>query len=273
MAHTISNAWFWSDEPNAETWQVGRFATNLNTLYEWGVNQNRNKFFQNASFLMLPNSSTLYVFGSREGRKIGTGGEADGVYLRRVQYDKAFNHSTWEYYGYSGGRWAWGSDVQPTPIIRPITPGGWIGELNVQYIGGKVVLMYSDMTAGAVALTADRPDGVWTDPVVTVTRAQEVSQYAPSPHPWNTSLEDAYLHLSSWKSATNPFTGKKVTLDYCTYGYRASLVADQSPQARALSEESETLAVDTSVMGREDAAAYTRRVAEASREVGNGGPS
>lgn len=269
MAHTISNAWFWSDEENAETWQLGRFAKNLSMLYEWGANENRNAYFQNASFLMMPNDNHLYVFGSREGRKIGTGAEADGVYLRRAHYDQCFAHDTWEYWGFTGGRWQWGKNVQPTPILRPLTPGGWIGELNVQHIGGKVVLMYSDMVAGAVALTADTPDGVWSDPVVTVGRVAQPAQYAPSAHPWNDDLNDAYFHLSSWKQIPNPLTGKNTSLDYCTYGYRASLIAEESPQARALNHESETLSVDTSVMGPEDASAYLSRVAAASAEVGN----
>lgn len=269
MCHTISNAWFWSDEPNAETWQVGRFAKNMGTLYEWGSSENRNAYFQNASFLMMPNDNHLYVFGSREGRKIGTGAQADGVYLRRAHYDQCFAHDTWEYWGFSGGKWQWGKNIQPTPVLRPLTPGGWIGELNVQYIGGKVVLMYSDMVAGAVALTADSPDGVWSDPVVTVSRAQEPSQYAPSPHPWNTDLTDAYLHISSWKQIPNPLAGKSISLDYGTYGYRASLVAEQSPQARDLSHESEVLSVDTSVMGAEDLAAYHQRIVQASVEAGN----
>lgn len=271
MAHTISNAWFWSDDMHAETWTEGRFAKNLRMLYEWGSNENRNKFFQNASFLMLPNDDRLYVFGSREGRKIGTGSEADGVYLRRAHYDQCFAHDTWEYFGYSGGKWQWGKNVTPTPILRPLTPGGFIGELNAQYIAGKVVLTYSDSGMGAVALTADRPDGVWSDPTVMVTRIQSPAQYAPSAHPWNKSLEDAYLHLSTWASVPNPVAiwdqraAKMISLNYGTDGYRVSLVSEDVSESRSMSSQS--LGLDTSDMKTDELTRTLGRIADASAEA------
>lgn len=271
MCWTISNAWFWSDEPNAEEWQVGRFADDLSTLYEWGSHEGRNQFFQNASFLMLPGDDQLYVFGSREGRKVGTGDQADGIYLRRAHYDQCFSNDTWEYWGFSGGRWQWGRDVQPTPILRPITPGGFIGELNVQLIADKVVLTYDDTALGAVALVADRPDGVWSDPTVLVSRTQSVAQYAPSAHPWNRNLEDAYLHLSSWASVPNPAAiwdhnaPATISLNYCAEGWRVNLISDDSANTRT--ETSQSLGLDTSTMSAEDAAAAIRRVAHASVEA------
>lgn len=265
MCYTISNAWFWSDEPNADSWQVGRYRDNLARLYEWDVWDARGKYFQNASFLMLPNDDHLYVFGSREGRKIGVGTEADGVYLRRAHYNNCFTDNQWEYWGYSGGRWQWSTNITPTAILRPLTPAGFIGELNAQYIGGKVVLTHSDSAIGAVALTADRPDGVWSDPTVLVTRVQSPAQYAPSAHPWNTNLEDAYFHLSSWASVPNPVTGGSTSLNYCTQGWRGSLVSEQTTAARTLSSKS--LSLDTSTMDPAEQTKAIRRVLDASAEA------
>lgn len=88
MCHTISNVWFWSDEPNADAWQLGRYRDDLSRVYEWGSRDIRGRYFQNASFLMLPGDDRLYVFGSREGRTTGTGARSDGVYLRRAHYDR-----------------------------------------------------------------------------------------------------------------------------------------------------------------------------------------
>lgn len=285
MCHTISNSWWWSDEPHAENWQVGRFAKNLNTLYEWGAHEGRNKYFQNASFLMMPGDNRLYVFGSREGRKIGFGDQADGVYLRRAHYDQCFAHDTWEYFGYSGGKWQWGKNVQPTPIIKPLTPGSWIGELNAQYIDGRVVVTYSDSTRGAVAHVSDRPDGVYSAPTVLVSRIQSNFQYAPSAHPWSPSLEDAYLHLSSWAQIPATPVSKARSINYCTQGYRVSLVSDKPSTgggsgggiigssllgARGLPQITETSparCVDTEALTEAQCAAYTDAVLAASKEA------
>ncbi|WP_066583933.1 DUF4185 domain-containing protein [Corynebacterium provencense] len=263
MCWTISNAWFWSDEPNADTWQVGRYRDNLNRLYEWDVWDARGKFFQNASFLMMPNDDNLYVFGSREGRKTGVGTEADGVYLRRAHYNNCFTDTEWEYWGWTGDRWEWGKNITPTPILQPLTPGGFIGELNVQRIAGKIVLTYADTVAGSVALTADRPDGVWSAPTVLVSRVQSAAQYAPSVHPWNTNLEDAYFHLSAWPQISVPGVFQ-TSLAYCTQGWRGSLVSD-SGIVGSLSTKS--LSLDTSTMNRDDAARAIQRVIDASAEV------
>lgn len=271
MCHTISNAWFWSDEPNADTWQVGRFREDLSRLYEWGVNEGRNSFFQNASFLMLPNDNMLYVFGSREGRKIGFGAEADGVYLRRVRYDLAFKNEDWEYWGYTGSQWEWGKNVQPTPILRPITPGGFIGELNAQYVAGKVVLTYSDTLLGAVALVSDRPDGIWSAPTVLVSRLRSLAQYAPSVHPWNTNLNDAYFHLSSWQSIPNivklwdPSQPAMISLNYCTQGWRGSLVSE--PVAQAVAETAKFRGLDVQDASVEERDAVVRKIMASSAEV------
>lgn len=232
MCHTVSNAWFRSTDPDAGTWQVAEVAGRPGTPFEWGPQERRGRYFQNASLLMVPGDDHLYVFGSREGRKLGTGDEADGVYLRRARWDRCLDPRAWEYYGVSGragrsGRRRWGRRVRPTPLLRPLTPGGHIGELNAQYVAGTVVLTYVDAGLGAVALTAEHPAAPWSDPTVVVSRAQSPALYAPSVHPWTTDLRDAYLHLSSWLSVPDPVTGELSTVNYCTEGWRVSLVPEQ----------------------------------------------
>ncbi|MGZ7352684.1 DUF4185 domain-containing protein, partial [Streptococcus pyogenes] len=100
------------------------------------------------------------------------------------------------------------------------TPEGAIGEINAQYIHGKVVLTYCDEKRGVIVRLADRPDALWTKSREIVTRLQEPSLYAPSIHPWSPSLEDAYLHLSSWRQ----WDGR--TIDYCARGYRVNLTGN-----------------------------------------------
>lgn len=238
MCRTISNAWFVSEDEQAEHWHP---AVNEDTgagsrqaardsapdrLYEWGSRENRNRYFQNSTFVMVPGEDNLYVFGSREGRKLGFGSEADGVYLRRARWDRCLSHSGWEYFGWSGGRWRWGTDVWPTPLFRPVTPGGHIGELNAQVVGGRVVLTYVDTVLGAVALTAGRPDGAWSAPTVIVSRRQSPCLYAPSVHPWTTDLQDAYLHLSTWQSEPDPGSGRPRSLNYGVQGWQVALESE-----------------------------------------------
>lgn len=135
------------------------------------------------------------------------------------------------------------------------------------------------MTLGSVALTADRPDGVWSDPVVICSRIQEPAGYAPSVHPWNDNLEDAYFHNSSWQQVPDPVWAvqhpwetlhgdkRMISVDYCTKGYRGSLVAEASPQAAEVTEKSRVLSVDTHAMSADECGAYVRRVQDASAEV------
>lgn len=234
MCHTVSNAWFRSTDPDAGTWRVAEVDGRPGVPFEWGVEEPYGRYFQNASLLLLPGDDHLHVLGSREGRKLGHGDEADGVYLRRARWDRCLDPRAWEYYGVGGGLFSggrdgrprWGRRVRPVPVVTPLTQGGHIGELDVQYVAGTVVLTYVDVVAGAVALTAQRPEGPWSAPTVLVSREQSPALYAPSVHPWTTDLRDAYLHLSSWLSVPDPVTGELSTVNYCTEGWRVSLVPE-----------------------------------------------
>lgn len=195
MCWTISAAWFWSADKHAETWDVCRHEDDLGRLYEW-ENKGRDALFQNNTMVMVDPEGTkdpnVYVFGTPEGRK------ADGgIYLRRAHWQHLCNDSAWEFWGWTGKRWEWGKDVQPTPILSPSVKGTAIGEVNVQVIEGVLVLAYLDGPLGAVTRTAVAPDAVWTDPQVHATMLTAPNLYAPSVHPYST-LAKPYMHLSQW---------------------------------------------------------------------------
>ncbi|WP_217270751.1 DUF4185 domain-containing protein, partial [Enterococcus faecalis] len=72
------------------------------------------------------------------------GADKSGVYLRRCHWKHLWERSKWEFWGWTGSRWEWGTKVWPTPILKPFLPGGSIGEINAQWLGGKVRLTYMD---------------------------------------------------------------------------------------------------------------------------------
>lgn len=260
MCHTISNCWFWSDEPHAENWQLARHANDLGRVYEW-ANSGRDALFQNATFLMVPGDENVYVFGTREGRHTKS-----EIFLRRCHWTRLTDDAAWEFWGFVNGRWQWGHDVQPTPIIQSHTPFSAIGEINAQYIAGKVVLTYCDGIMGSVAVVADRPDSVWSDPTILVTPAQSPMQYAPSVHPWNTNLEDSYFHLSSWLQMPNPLAPDlKEHLNYCVQGWRGSLVSENIFKPRTLA--SRFLGMNTGNLSRDAADKAREKIAAATREA------
>lgn len=197
MCETISTAWFWSSEKHAEHWEPCRHANNLNKLYEW-PNAGKGKWFQNTTMVMMdPDGKKdphVYVFGTPAGRWKGAGA---GIYLRRAHWQHMCNDTAWEYWGWTGSKWEWGKNVNPTPILSPTTKGTPIGEINAQVIDGVVVLAYVDGPAGTVTRTALAPDNVWTDPQVHITYPDAPAQYAPSVHPYST-LDAPFVHLSQW---------------------------------------------------------------------------
>ncbi|MBY0797885.1 DUF4185 domain-containing protein [Corynebacterium parakroppenstedtii] len=260
MCHTISNCWFWSDEPHAENWQLARHAGDLNRVYEW-ANSGRDALFQNATFLMVPGDENVYVFGTREGRHLRS-----EIFLRRCHWTRLTDDSAWEFWGFTGGRWQWGHDVQPTPILKGVGVGSAIGEINAQYIAGKVVLTYNDGALGSVAVVADRPDSVWSSPTILVSLVQSSMQYAPSVHPWNSNLEDSYFHLSSWLHGPNLLAGGRVDhVNYCTQGWRGSLVSQNILEPRSL--KSRFLGLSTDNMSRDEADKLRQSIADASAEA------
>lgn len=195
MAWTLSNAWFWSADKHAESWDVCRHAKDLGRVYEW-ENKGRDAMFQNSTMVMMdPDGKKdpyVYVFGTPEGRKVD-----GGIYLRRAPWQHLCDDSAWEFWRWDGKAWGWSKSGNPTAILRPTVKGSAIGEVNAQVIDGVVVLAYLDGPLGAVTRTAVRPDSVWTNPQVHATMLTAPNLYAPSVHPYST-LDKPYMHLSQW---------------------------------------------------------------------------
>lgn len=209
MCRTHGVAWYWSNQKDAEDWQVCRHAGNLGKLYEW-PNRGWEFFFQNTSMIMMPGDPYVYVFGTPEGRYYGPGA---GIYLRRAPWDKLTDDRAWQFWAFLDGKWQWQNRIAPSPILKP--RGGSIGEIDAKVIEGKVVLAYVDGKFDAVARVADRPDAPWSAPKVLVSRSFIVNMYAPSIHPWST-LRNAYINLSEWNVPKNTVYG--------VHGFSGSLV-------------------------------------------------
>lgn len=110
----------------------------------------------------------------------------------------------------------------PTPILKPFLPGGSIGEINAQWLGGKVRLTYMDGMLGATCRTADAPDAPWSLPRIIATDVP--APYAPSLHPWNTVMESAAFTISSWPHNGNHHEA------YGCYTYTANIEPPQLPK-------------------------------------------
>lgn len=206
MCWTLSNAFFYSDEPHGEVWYPARTVGDLGRVYEWPKTDPIGFKFQNVSMIMTdPTGESdpyVYIFGTPEGRHTGP---AAGIYLRRVHWAKMWDNSAYEQWGFVGGAWKWGADVVPTPILKPSIKGQTIGEINAQVIEGRVVLAYCDGMIGAVTRVATRPDAVWTDPQLHANHIIAPAMYAPSIHPYST-LDAPYMHLSQWHE-NHPIAG------------------------------------------------------------------
>lgn len=180
-----------SHQRDAEVWEPTRWQdvtggpVQFNNEGEWSK-------FQNCTFTLWPDGY-LYMFGTQSGRY-----DNGGIYLARVRWENWDRLAAWEFWGWTGESWAWGTP-HATPILTPTVPGTAIGEISSQVLDGQVVLSYMDYGIGAVTRTAVRPDSVWTDPQVHTTDGRFPRLYAPSLHPYST-LERPYMHLSQWTS-------------------------------------------------------------------------
>ena len=224
MAHTHSNVWLHSTEPHADKWDWA-YDVELGSSSERGLgyqwwNSGRDQFFQNGTFLQIPGDDYVYVFGTPEGRYKGA--DKSGVYLRRCHWKHLWERSKWEFWGWTGSRWEWGTKVWPTPILKPFLPGGSVGEINAQWLGGKVRLTYMDGMLGATCRTADAPDAPWSLPRIIATDVP--APYAPSLHPWNTVMESAAFTISSWPHNGNHHEA------YGCYTYTANIEPPQLPK-------------------------------------------
>lgn len=202
---------FWkSTDSHGENWQRTTNADTGRTNFDlW--NSGKTAKFQNVTFIMNDDDGYLYVFGTKQGRFDG-----GGIYLARVPWSSYNKLSKWQWWGWTGKKWEWGTGVEPTPILSTAQPGGAIGEVNAQLIDGRVVLAYMDYSiAGGAAVTrhASAPDQVWSAPTIHATQATQPNLYAPSVHPYSHFGEgEAGMHLSQWNDSLYGCKAWNITL-------------------------------------------------------------
>lgn len=192
---TWCNRFYVSNDKHAENWEGTRWR-DINTGGAVQFNNDSGGWgkFQNCTLTVI--GDYLYMFGTQTGRYKG-----GGVYLARVKWQDWDKLYSWQFWGWTGSAWKWGTQ-SPTSIFKTAIPGGAIGEINVQVLSGTVVLSYVDYSlAGGtlVTRTATAPDSVWTAPQAHATQRDIPNLYAPSIHPYS-SLESVYCHVSQWNS-------------------------------------------------------------------------
>jgi hypothetical protein len=130
----------------------------------------------------------VYVFSVRAGRQDGP------MLLHRVRWDRMFDQSAYEGWGWNGSNWGWG---RPASAIL----NGRFGEPSVRRLSdGTWVMAYLNCATGnIVTRTAPGPDRAWSAEKVQVTSAQEPALYGGFIHPWSaTGTDNLHLLVSKW---------------------------------------------------------------------------
>ena len=261
---TWGNKFYKSTDKHGENWAPATWGDLGGRPMQFNNDTPGWRCFQNATFIMHPDGY-LYMFGTESGRTRG-----GGIYLARVkwqEWDKLFK---WQFWGWNGSQWQWGTEL-PTPIIKPTLPTGSLGEINAQLIDGVVVLAYGEGGVGAVTRTATHPASVWTAPQVHATQLDTPNLYAPSVHPYST-LAEPYAHISQWHSSfygcklhrlaplRDPRPAEPKTGTGTAEGTNMKLCTPTEDMSAA--ELADILTADTEVSATELAAELTKRLAE-----------
>jgi hypothetical protein len=159
------------------------------SLKWWNSADNKDPF---QMWTMQRDGDWVYVFSVRSGRQDGP------MMLRRVLWDRLFNQSAYEGWGWNGSNWGWN---------RPCTPilNGRFGEPSVRRLSdGTWVMAYLNCATGnIVTRTAAGPNQAWSQEKVQVTSWQEPGLYGGFIHPWSTSAaNDLHLMVSKWTRNT-----------------------------------------------------------------------
>jgi hypothetical protein len=151
----------------------------------WNVEENTDPF---QMWTMQRDGDWVYVFSVRSGRQKGP------MMLQRVNWEKMFDQSAYQGWGWDGQTWGWG---------RPCTPilNGVFGEPSVRKLDNTTwVMAYLNCeTLNIVTRTAKGPDQMWSNEKVQVNFAEEPNLYGGFIHPWS-KPGDNNLHLmvSQW---------------------------------------------------------------------------
>jgi hypothetical protein len=147
----------------------------------------------------------LYIVSKEWGRSHNR----NGPILMRVPWQQIATRADYQYWGWNGNAWAWGTSA-PTPLFGGLGP---IGELSVKNIGGTWVMAYFDVGGYCVATrTAAAVDQVWTAPKQQIRGQAPWWQfwvksfpqlYGGYIHPLSVSPADVTLYVSQWNTTTN----------------------------------------------------------------------
>ena len=183
--------------PEGRPWLTGRaglaYSDNGNDFFDvpsatWANGRDNLDPFQ--MWTMQRDGAYVYVFSVRAGRQLGP------MMLQRVPWQRILEPGAYEPWGWrEGSGWRWG---QP---CTPLFPETAFGEPSVRQLRDGVWAMTYSLPGGIiVSRRAERPDGLWSEPKVQVTGAQEPSLYGGFIHPYSTSVVgDLHLMVSTWQ--------------------------------------------------------------------------
>ena len=164
------------------------------TELRWSNKSDNSDPFQ--MWTMERDGDYVYIFSVRAGRQEGP------MMLRRVRWDRMFWPEDYEGWGWNGTDWGWGRDC--TPILS-----GIIGEPSVRKLSdGTWAMAYVNYGRNQlVTRTAERPDGVWSEPTVQLEHVMDGNRYGGFIHPWSTRGQGKlHLIVSQWVRVTPTVT-------------------------------------------------------------------
>jgi hypothetical protein len=156
------------------------------TNLRWNNSADNKDPFQ--MWTMQRDGEYVYIFSVRAGRQHGP------MMLRRVKWERMFWPNEYEGWGWNGTDWGWGRPC--TPILEE-----QFGEPSVRKLrDGTWVMAYMDYARNQlVTRTADRPDGVWSNPKVQIYGVTNWNLYGGFIHPWSTrGFGKLHLIVSRW---------------------------------------------------------------------------
>lgn len=190
------NHWKWENGANWRTNYASlAFSDNGNDFYRvpnlaWENNATNTDPYQMWS--MQREGDWVYVYSVRAGRQPGP------MMLRRVHWERMFDKSAYEGWGWNGDDWGWG---------RPCTAMLWgrFGEPSVRRLRkGTWAMAYLNADTGRIVTrTASAAFGPWSPEKAQVSAEQQPNLYGGFIHPWS-EVGKGNLHLlvSAWSKET-----------------------------------------------------------------------
>lgn len=155
--------------------------------WKWYNNAQGTDILQMTS--MQRDGNWVYLLSTSNGRDL-----YDGLYLRRVPWDKMFDANAYEHWTWNG-RWQWTKNY--SWAFHPILVGQF-GEPSLRKLkDGRWVISVIDAARHELVLfDSAAPDNVWNRRVL-MNNTKANSVYGGFVHPWST-MSDLHLILSRW---------------------------------------------------------------------------